>query len=197
MDDYEKLDVLIKIIDTMQDIGNPWWNGHQKRCAALCVRFLEHLNTSLDYQMNITAEFTKQLSYAARCHDIGKANVHESILNRLGRLTKGELKMIQEHSINGYLVIDALGITDRTIALIVKFHHERWDATGYPDGIKELTIPFGARILGIVDSLDAMTNDRPYRKVFSVPAALKEMDKEVGKKFDPQLYAEFRRMMEG
>jgi HD-GYP domain-containing protein (c-di-GMP phosphodiesterase class II) len=197
MNDYEKLDILISAFDAFQDIGNPWYNGHQKRCAALCVRFLEYLNTNPEYKMSITEKFTSQLMYAARCHDVGKANVPEHILNKTGRLTKDERLIIQKHSANGHTIIESIGLPDRTSSLIVKFHHERWDGTGYPDGIKELTIPFGARILGIVDSIDAMTNDRPYRKVFSVGAALKEMDKEVGRKFDPQLYAEFRRMMEG
>jgi len=196
MDDFEKLNVLIAGFDAFQDNANPWFNGHQKRTAALCVRFLEHLNVVPDYRLRITEKFTNQLYYASRVHDIGKANVHESILNKPGRLTKTELHSIQEHSLNGYAIIDAIKLTDISIALIVKFHHERWDSTGYPDGIKALTIPLGARILGMVDSLDAMTNDRPYRQVFSIKAALGEMDKEVGKKFDPQLYSEFRKMME-
>lgn len=196
MDDFEKLDVIISAFDAFQSISNPWYNGHQKRCAATCVRFLEYLNNNV-YSMNMTEEFIKQVSYAAHCHDIGKSIVPESILNKPGRLTESEWDTIRKHSVHGYDIIESVGLSDKTIPLIVKYVHESWDGSGYPDGIRELTIPLGSRILNIVDRLDAMTNNRVYRKVFSVKDALIEMDSEVGKKFDPQLYAEFRKMMEG
>jgi putative nucleotidyltransferase with HDIG domain len=114
--------------------------------------------------LDLDPDEVKKLAYAGFLHDVGKAKVSDEILNKDSSLTNEEYKQMKKHSIYGYkLVRESMYISDN-VAQAVLLHHERKDGTGYPLGIEGNKIPFFARIIGIVDTFDAMTSDRVYRK---------------------------------
>ncbi len=126
------------------------------------------------------------LSLLTKVHDIGKMGVPDCILDKKGPLDKEEFVKMKQHSVKGSRIalasLDLVGVAD----LILK-HHERWDGKGYPLGLSGEEIPVECRILAIVDSFDAMTNDRPYRKRMSDSDALNELKNCSGSQFDPEL----------
>ncbi|MEA2288937.1 MAG: hypothetical protein QOD55_934 [Solirubrobacteraceae bacterium] len=127
---------------------------------------------------------------AAEVHDVGKVAVPDSILNKRGALTDDELEVMRRHTIVGERILVA-GAESRRIAAIVRSSHERWDGTGYPDGLRGDAIPLGARIITICDAYDAMTHARPYRPARPVPDALDELRRGAGRRYDPELVAVF------
>jgi putative two-component system response regulator len=128
----------------------------------------------------------KGLVFGALLHDIGKIGVSDAILTKPGRLTPLEWQAMRQHPLIGERICAPLA-TASMFAPIVRHHHERWDGEGYPDGLRGDGIPIGARIVGLVDSYDAMIHDRPYRPARSVDAALDEIHREAGTQFDPAL----------
>src|SRR5581483_2790892 len=100
---------------------------------------------------------------AARVHDIGKIGIPDDILKKPGKLTSRERAIIESHAARGADLLVRYPDFARGKA-IVRHHHERWDGKGYPDGIRGLEIPLGARVIAVADSYDAMTSDRPYRR---------------------------------
>lgn len=132
-----------------------------------------------------------QLEMSALWHDIGKIEISSEILNKKGKLTDIEMKIIQRHSIYSERYI-LKQYQSSKCAAIVRGHHERWDGKGYPDGKKGEGIPYLARILSIVDVYDALTSTRPYReKDFSREEALKIIQEGANTQFDPNLVSVF------
>lgn len=127
-----------------------------------------------------------QVKTAGLLHDIGKTIIPSEILKKTGMLTENEFKIMQNHSEIGFRILNS-STELRTISNIVLNHHERWDGSGYPRGIKGEEIPIESRIITIADSFDAMTSNRPYRKAFSVDVAKKEIIDKSGSQFDPSL----------
>jgi HD-GYP domain-containing protein (c-di-GMP phosphodiesterase class II) len=127
---------------------------------------------------------------AAWLHDIGKLTVSPAILDKPGTLDADEWSEIRRHSARGagYLASSA---SLRHLAPLVRHHHERFDGAGYPDGIGGNSIPFGARIICVVDAYDAMTTDRPYRHTLERDAALDELRRCAGTQFDPKIVETF------
>jgi two-component system cell cycle response regulator len=123
---------------------------------------------------------------AAELHDVGKVLVPDAILNKPGALSEGELALMRRHAIAGYLILHGSD-EPAAIAALVRSSHERWDGTGYPDGLTGEAIPLGARIITICDAYDAMTHDRPYRRARSAAEALDELRLGAGVRYDPCL----------
>jgi len=123
---------------------------------------------------------------AAMVHDVGKIGIPDAILGKPQGLTPDERRRMQQHSVIGVQILDQMRFLDREIAL-VRHHHERWDGSGYPDGLTAHAIPFGARVLAVADSFDAITSRRIYRPVRSVPEALRILREESGRQFDPAI----------
>lgn len=127
-------------------------------------------------------------------HDIGKIGIPLEILNKPGKLTDPEMAVLRTHAEKGYQI--ALSSEElQPIALMIRYHHERWDGRGYPDGLSGEEIPILSRIISVVDSYDAMVNNRSYRPALTPEAAQEEIRRNAGTQFDPRLAEEFLRML--
>ena len=128
----------------------------------------------------------QRIRYAALLHDIGKVAIPDDILNKPAKLTDEEFEMMKTHTIVGERILRAIpGLGG--VARIVRSEHERFDGTGYPDGLKGEEIPIGARIILACDAYHAMTSDRPYREAMDHREAIRELGKHAGTQFDPQV----------
>ncbi|HCC69161.1 MAG TPA: diguanylate cyclase, partial [Nitrospiraceae bacterium] len=136
--------------------------------------------------LGLPKEELVHLSRSALFHDIGKIGVSDKVLNKKGKLNKREWKEIKKHSEVGAEIIGHLHPLLHCKPAIL-YHHERWDGTGYPTGLKGKEIPFGARMLAIADAFTAMTSARPYRPAMSFQEAILELKRGAGKQFDPEL----------
>jgi response regulator RpfG family c-di-GMP phosphodiesterase len=134
-----------------------------------------------------------QAGRGALLHDVGKIGVRDSILLKPGKLDEPEWVEMRKHPQIGYNILQSIEFLSPA-AEIVLCHQERWDGRGYPNGLAGFDIPLGARIFAVVDTLDAMTSDRPYRKALSFDAALSEIRACSGSQFDPQVVSAFLRM---
>ncbi len=156
--------------------------GHAQRLEELCLE--------LGKRINLTQKQLSDLALLAQVHDLGKVGIPDRILFKKGPLNEEEWEIMRQHSEKGFRI--ALSSTDLSgIADLILKHHERWDGKGYPMGLAGKEIPVECRILAIVDAYDAMTNDRPYQRAQSREEAIKELKKEAGRQFDPDLVKEF------
>jgi HD-GYP domain-containing protein (c-di-GMP phosphodiesterase class II) len=129
-------------------------------------------------------------------HDIGKISIPDYILNKPGRLTPDERAVIELHPVKGAEVLEPLEFLKPAIP-IVRHHHERYDGTGYPDGLEKERIPLMSRILACADAFDAMTSQRPYRRRrLTIREALEEIKNNSGSQFDPKISHLFIRVIQ-
>ena len=137
-------------------------------------------------ELNVPEEIMRALQTAALLHDIGKLAVPEYIISKPGRLTPEEFDKMKIHPVVGAEILESVKFPYPVVP-IVRHHHEKWDGSGYPDGIKGEDIPIGARILTAVDCLDAMASDRQYRRAIPLDQAMDVLIAESGKSFDPKV----------
>ncbi|MGD9567272.1 MAG: HD-GYP domain-containing protein [Sedimentibacter sp.] len=145
--------------------------------------------------LNLNDSIIKDLEIAGWFHDIGKVLVINNILRKNSKLNEIEYSNIQQHVVNGLNILVNCDISPTAISAI-KFHHERWDGKGYPNGIYGKNTPIEGRILQIADAFSAMTVKRIYREPFPFEEAIKELKENSGKQFDPQLSKVFIDMLE-
>lgn len=173
--------MLSKLKMTLQ-IKNVETREHTERVSNYCLK--------IGKALNFTTSQLKQLLLVAQLHDIGKIGIPEKILLKPGKLDELEFEIMKTHSDKGYRL--ALLLPELShIARDILTHHERWDGKGYPLGLKGEEIPLNARIVGVVDAFDAITNDRPYQKGKSKEEALEELRKYSGHQFDPYIVEVF------
>jgi len=141
--------------------------------------------------MGLAPAVCEEVRTASLLHDLGKIGVRDHLLDKPGRLTTAEWRLMREHPVLGERILAPLGFLARE-ARIVRHHHERLDGQGYPDGLAGTAIPLPARILAVADAFDAMRTARPYRPPLPEPASLAELAREAGRQFDPQVVAVFR-----
>jgi len=141
-------------------------------------------------EMGLDKKEIDKIRTAALLHDIGKLSIPAHILNKPGKLTEKEKKIIRKHSEAGERLLRQVKRL-KGIAPIVRAIHERWDGKGYPDGLKQEEIPLGARIIAVVEVYQAMRSDRPYRKKLSQKKAIEELKKQSGSRFDPRIVQTF------
>ena len=128
-------------------------------------------------------------------HDIGKIAVPDAILLKPGGLSKEEWKLMREHPVVGERICAPLK-SFRYVLPIIRHHHEKFDGSGYPDGLRGQSIPLAARVLAIVDVYDALTTQRPYKRAFSSAEALNTMREEVARGWwDPDIFCQFERLI--
>ncbi|MBV9849633.1 MAG: diguanylate cyclase [Armatimonadetes bacterium] len=146
--------------------------------------------------MGLTGNELQGLETGALLHDIGKLGIPEHILLKPGRLTDEEFAKIKEHPTMGAAILDPVDFPWPVLP-VVKYHHEKWDGTGYPSGLKGEEIPLTARILAVADVYDALTSARPYRKAWSHEKALSVITKDAGTHFDPTIVEAFLGVIDG
>ncbi len=185
------MDMRRAFLDTMMslskviDAKDPYTRGHSARVAKLAV--------ALARQMKWAEDRVNLFQYVAMIHDVGKVAIPEAILKKPGKLTPTELQEMEQHAPIGSDVIKNITFFQDGAA-IIRHHHERWDGTGYPSGLKGESIPLGSRILAIADSFDAMISDRPYRKALPPLEALEEIRSGAGSQFDPKVVKAFEKL---
>lgn len=139
--------------------------------------------TSIAYHMGLAEEQIEIIRFAGFLHDIGKIGIRDTILLKTDSLTDEEYDIIKAHPVIGESIISPLGFLPQERE-IIKYHHERWDGKGYPDGLSGEKIPFLARIVAVADAFDAITSDRPYRKSKSTQEAIEELRLGINSHFD-------------
>jgi HD-GYP domain-containing protein (c-di-GMP phosphodiesterase class II) len=149
--------------------------------------------THLAKLIGYPASVLPHLQSAAMLHDIGKLGLPFDILNNPGVLPATQLEALKPHTWLGERILNDITFL-RPAARMVRHHHERWDGSGYPDKLTGENIPQGSRILAIVDTLDAITNEQTYRPAQTFQEAIAEIARWSGRQFDPALIAEFRRV---
>ncbi|WP_051237881.1 HD-GYP domain-containing protein [Lacticigenium naphthae] len=176
----------------MEEVKEEWislflntedWAGiHQQTVCTYCNAFGKELNLS--------SEKLKELQIAGLFHDIGKLVTPNEMLNKPADLTIQEFQEMKKHTVHGYHLLQK-SKAYRHLAEIVLYHHENFDGTGYPEGLKGENIPLFSRILSIVDSYDAMTSERPYSKGKTKVEAIETLQKQAGKQYDAKLVTLF------
>jgi putative nucleotidyltransferase with HDIG domain len=164
---------------------DPYTRGHSKRVTQYAIALAERLG--------VAGPGMKDLQYGAMLHDIGKIGVRGQILNKRGRLTPEEYKIIKRHPVIGERIIDRVDFLQGAKP-VVRSHHERFDGTGYPDGLRDEEIPLLARIVAVVDFYDALTSERPYRPAYSADQTHLFIKEGIGREFDPVVATEFLRL---
>ena len=167
---------MTSLVNTLE-AKDPYTKGHSLRVKAIASKMGEHV-------WGISPR-TIEVELAGELHDIGKIGIRESVLHKPARLSDEEFDHIKEHSVVGERILmpfDRL----KPVAKLVRHHHERFDGQGYPDRLKGEEIPAGSRILALADAYDAMTSNRPYRSKMPLDVALGEINKNLGKQFDPE-----------
>ncbi|MGH2581402.1 MAG: HD-GYP domain-containing protein [Anaerolineales bacterium] len=160
--------------------------GHSLRCAELTV--------ALAKSMGINGEKLVHMRRGALLHDIGKIAIPDRILLKKGRLTSQQLAEMMQHPVRAKEFIEKVELLGPALDIPYS-HHERWDGSGYPQGLKGETIPIAARIFAVVDAWDALTSDRPYRPAVGFNEALKFIESQSGKQFDPDVARAFIKLM--
>jgi HD-GYP domain-containing protein (c-di-GMP phosphodiesterase class II)/CHASE2 domain-containing sensor protein len=176
----------IKSIAAALDARDAYTHGHSRRVAEFSI--------GIGKELGLSEGELEFLELSATIHDIGKIGIGESVLNKPGKLTDEEFLIIKSHVVKGSKILEPMS---RLRALMpgVRHHHEKYDGTGYPDGLKGDEIHLVARIISIADTYDAMTTSRVYRKGLPKEVAFKEIEKGAGTQFDPKLALAFVEFM--
>lgn len=169
------------------DAKDPYTKGHSDRVTKYAVKIAK--------EMNLSQSVIRNIEYSALIHDIGKIGIQESILTKKGGLSGTEYEIVKMHPLIGESIITPVKFLNGVAPLIL-YHHERFDGKGYLEGLRGEAIPLGARIISVADAFDAMTSDRPYRKALTRKKAREELEKESGKRFDPQVIEAFLRLLD-
>lgn len=187
---HELEDFFLKLVSVMisaLDAKSPWTKGHSERVSIY--------SEQIALEMNINDDDIRDIKLAGLLHDIGKIGTYDYLLEKPGKLTKEEFSLVKKHPEQGVLILKDINQLENIIPFI-KYHHEKLDGTGYPEGLTEKDIPFGARILHVADSFDSMTSDRPYRKAPGVKYAMSELEKYKGIQFDGSIVESFLKVFE-
>ena len=174
-------------IHEMVEIKDRYTRGHSKRVAEYARRIAERLGKSKEEQ--------EEIYRAGLLHDVGKIRVPSEIINKPDKLTEEEFIILKQHPETGYYILRSIS-EKKEITLAAKYHHERYDGTGYPSGLAGENIPEIARILCVADSYDAMASNRSYRKALPQETVREEIKKGRGTQFDPGIADVMLKLME-
>jgi putative nucleotidyltransferase with HDIG domain len=185
---------LVEAMARILDAKDPYTHFHSYRVARITHYIAEYLAR----QKRLTPEQVKACHVGAYLHDIGKMAIPDAILCKEGPLTAAERAAIKRHPEKGVEMLKEVPFPwERDILLaVIRHHHEKWDGTGYPDGLKGDEIPLPAQIVGVADFYDALTTDRPYRAALTPHQALTQMKKMTGSFFNPEILAAFEAVLD-
>lgn len=180
-------DDLFRALGTILDARDPYTSGHAAQVAAYAA--------AIAAELSLPAERIEVVRQAGFLHDLGKIAISEQLLYKPSQLSDEEYELIKTHAMIGADLIErSEGL--RHLAPFIRYHHERWDGQGYPDGLCGEEIPLEARILNVCDSVEAMASDRPYHRGASLPEILVELRRCSTTQFDPAVVAAFIRIIE-
>src|SRR5689334_15382082 len=162
------------------EIKGPYTRGHSDRVGGW--------SRQIGAILGLSASALDVIAHAGRLHDIGKIGLPEALLRKRDALDHDEWTLVQNHPLIGAQIVAPFEFFADGV-LAIRHHHERWDGTGYPDGLIGTAIPLGARIVAVADVFDALTSDRPYRGALSHDMALAYLASEAGRTFDADVVA--------
>jgi putative two-component system response regulator len=168
------LEALVNALEAKQ----AWLSGHSARVAAFSATVAHH--------MQLSDDDVEGVRMAGRLHDLGKIGIRESVINKKGPLNDEEHEHVKQHVLIGSQILAPLDHLGRIVSF-VRSHHEHWDGSGYPDGLKGFDIPIGARIICAAELYDALTSSRPYQEKRSPEEAVEQMRKLSGSVLDPRV----------
>ncbi|PYS69779.1 MAG: two-component system response regulator [Acidobacteria bacterium] len=175
----------LKALTTALETRDQETHGHSERVVTYSLR--------LGREYGLSRDVLKALEFGSLLHDIGKIGVPDLILRKPGKLTEEEWVLMREHPMHGQQILRGIEFLQGA-ARVVAQHHEKWDGSGYPLGLREEEIDVNARIFAVADAFDAITSDRVYRRGKSYEAAAQELDDWVGRQFDPKVVEAFHRV---
>lgn len=170
------IQTIVTIANTI-DAKDEYTRGHSRRVA--------EYSTMIAQEMGLDGNMVREIRSIALLHDIGKIGVPDSVLNKPGKLTNEEYDIMKQHTMMGAEILKDIGMLPG-IDVGAKYHHERYDGKGYPDGLAGEDIPLIARIIAVADAFDAMTSNRVYRKHLDMERVMGELEKGRGLQFDPE-----------
>ncbi|MBQ3921112.1 MAG: HD-GYP domain-containing protein [Firmicutes bacterium] len=176
--DNEIINESIETFTGFIDAKDPYTNGHSKRVAVY--------TKSIAKAMGYEGEELDRIYYTALLHDCGKIGVPDNILGKPGKLTPDEFEVIKSHTVKGGEILSSFRSLEH-VEEGARYHHERFDGKGYPEGLSGNDIPLIARMICVADSFDAMNTDRVYRKRLRKDRIISELEENKGKQFDPQI----------
>lgn len=171
-------DTVVKTLARTIDAKDRYTNGHSQRVAKYSVELARRMGKS--------EEELQEIYYAGMLHDVGKIHIPDAIINKPAKLTDEEFEYIKLHPVSGYHILKDMKENPK-ISQGAKWHHERYDGRGYPNGLSGEMIPEAARIIGVADAYDAMTSNRSYRKLMPQCKVRGEIEKGIGSQFDPKI----------
>jgi putative two-component system response regulator len=146
-------------------------------------------------QLGLSADTVEHLRYSAPLHDVGKIGIPDAVWLKPGRLTDHERKMLERHTeIGARILSGSRSPILRLAEAIARSHHERWDGTGYPNGLRADEIPLAGRITAVADVFDVLAHPRPHKKAWPCDQAAQEILDQAGRQFDPEIVAAFKRL---
>jgi HD-GYP domain-containing protein (c-di-GMP phosphodiesterase class II) len=166
----------VRALSNAVEARDVYTGKHAGRVAAYGLQIVGALDQPLDQP---------GIEFGFLLHDIGKVAIPDAILHKPGSLTEEERALMAQHPVIGYEILRGIEFLGNDAAAIVRWHHERWDGTGYPDGLAGEGIPLAARAFAVADVFDALTSDRPYRPAWTMPRARAKILSESGRQFDP------------
>lgn len=188
---FESLEeIYIEVITALAsaiDARDAYTHGHSQRVTEYAVAIAEELGLSLA-EIDI-------IRNAGILHDVGKIGIKEEILKKTGRLSEEERREMEYHPFIGAKILQSVKLLEPVLPLVYH-HHEWYDGTGYPDGLRGEEIPLGARILSVADAFESMTSDRPYRKAMPLESAMAELQRGSGTQFDTRMVNVFMSIAE-
>jgi putative nucleotidyltransferase with HDIG domain len=190
-DSFKELEILfigfVKSLVNALDAKSQWTKGHSERVA----RYTENIAINMGFD----DDEIKNLRLAGLLHDIGKIGTYDYLLDKPEKLSQAEFEVVKKHPVQGAKILG--GIKQLKVVIpYIKYHHERIDGKGYPEGLRDNEIPRGAKILHVADSYDSMSTDRPYRPAPDIKYAISEFHKYKGIQFDPQVTDAFLKTLE-